>query len=119
MEKFAGYGFNKSHSAAYALLSYQTAWLKAHEPASYMAAVLSADMDHTDKVVGLLYDCRKEVGLKILPPHVNLSGDALAVGDDTTTRCALGAMRGVGEGAAEAIAGERGAGGEFASLEDF
>ena len=73
MEKFAGYGFNKSHSAAYALLSYQTGWLKTHEPASYMAAVLSADMDHTDKVVGLLYDCRKEVGLTILPPHVNLS----------------------------------------------
>ena len=61
MEKFAGYGFNKSHSAAYALLSYQTGWLKTHDPASFMAAVLSADMDHTDKVVGMLYDCRKEV----------------------------------------------------------
>ena len=84
MEKFAGYGFNKSHSAAYALLSYQTGWLKTHEPASYMAAVLSADMDHTDKVVGMLYDCRKEVGLTILPPHVNLSSYEFAVVDDKT-----------------------------------
>ena len=58
MEKFAGYGFNKSHSAAYALLSYQTAYLKAHYPAAFMAAVLSADMDHTDKVVTLIRDCR-------------------------------------------------------------
>ena len=59
MEKFAGYGFNKSHSAAYALLSYQTAWLKAHYPAEFMAAVLSADMDNTDKVVGLIEDCHR------------------------------------------------------------
>ena len=101
MEKFAGYGFNKSHSAAYALLSYQTGWLKAHEPASFMAAVLSADMDHTDKVVGLLYDCRKEVGLTILPPHVNLSGYEFAVVDDKTIRYGLGAIKGVGEGAVE------------------
>jgi DNA polymerase-3 subunit alpha len=119
MEKFAGYGFNKSHSAAYALLSYQTGWLKAHEPASYMAAVLSADMDHTDKVVGLLYDCRKEVGLTILPPHVNLSSYAFAVVDDRTIRYGLGAIKGVGEGAVEAIVGERRANGDFGSLEDF
>jgi DNA polymerase-3 subunit alpha len=119
MEKFAGYGFNKSHSAAYALLSYQTGWLKAHEPASYMAAVLSADMDHTDKVVGLLYDCRKEVGLTILPPHVNLSGYAFAVVDDRTIRYGLGAIKGVGEGAVEAIVGERRANGDYASLEDL
>ena len=99
MEKFAGYGFNKSHSAAYALLSYQTGWLKAHEPASFMAAVLSADMDHTDKVVSLLYDCRKEVGLTILPPHVNLSSYEFAVVDDKTLRYGLGAIKGVGEGA--------------------
>ena len=59
MEKFAGYGFNKSHSAAYALLSYQTAWLKAHYPAAFMAAVLSADMDHTDKVVTLIDECAR------------------------------------------------------------
>jgi DNA polymerase-3 subunit alpha len=119
MEKFAGYGFNKSHSAAYALLSYQTGWLKAHEPASFMAAVLSADMDHTDKVVSLLYDCRKEVGLTVLPPHVNLSSYAFAVVDDKTIRYGLGAIKGVGEGAVEAIVSERRARGDFASLEDL
>jgi DNA polymerase-3 subunit alpha len=119
MEKFAGYGFNKSHSAAYALLSYQTGWLKAHEPASYMAAVLSADMDHTDKVVGMLYDCRKEVGLSILPPHVNLSSYEFAVVDDKTIRYGLGAIKGVGEGAVQAIVNERRANGEFQSLEDL
>jgi DNA polymerase-3 subunit alpha len=119
MEKFAGYGFNKSHSAAYALLSYQTGWLKAHEPASYMAAVLSADMDHTDKVVGLLYDCRKEVGLTILPPHVNLSSYEFAVVDEKTLRYGLGAIKGVGEGAVQAIVNERRANGDFASLEDL
>jgi DNA polymerase-3 subunit alpha len=119
MEKFAGYGFNKSHSAAYALLSYQTGWLKAHEPASFMAAVLSADMDHTDKVVGMLYDCRKEVGLTILPPHVNLSAYEFAVVDDKTIRYGLGAIKGVGEGAVQAIVNERKANGDFASLEDL
>jgi DNA polymerase-3 subunit alpha len=119
MEKFAGYGFNKSHSAAYALLSYQTGWLKQHEPASFMAAVLSADMDHTDKVVGLLYDCRKEVGLTVLPPHVNLSGYEFAVVDDKTIRYGLGAIKGVGEGAVAAIVNERRANGDYASLEDL
>ena len=119
MEKFAGYGFNKSHSAAYALLSYQTGWLKTHEAASYMAAVLSADMDHTDKVVGMLYDCRKEVGLTILPPHVNLSSYEFAVVDDKTIRYGLGAIKGVGQGAVEAIVGERAAHGDYASLEDL
>ncbi len=119
MEKFAGYGFNKSHSAAYALLSYQTGWLKAHEPASFMAAVLSADMDHTDKVVSLLYDCRKEVGLTILPPHVNLSSYEFAVVDDRTIRYGLGAIKGVGQGAVQAIVDERRAHGEFSSLEDL
>jgi DNA polymerase III subunit alpha len=119
MEKFAGYGFNKSHSAAYALLSYQTGWLKTHEAASYMAAVLSADMDHTDKVVGLLYDCRKEVGLAILPPHVNLSGYEFAVVDEKTIRYGLGAIKGVGQGAVEAIVTERSRNGDYASLEDL
>ena len=101
------------------MLSYQTGWLKAHEPASYMAAVLSADMDHTDKVVGMLYDCRKEVGLTILPPHVNLSGYEFAVVDDKTIRYGLGAIKGVGEGAVEAIVNERRANGDYASLEDL
>ncbi len=72
MEKFAGYGFNKSHSAAYALVSYQTAWLKTHYPAEFMAAVLSSDMDHTDKVVTFLEECRS-MKLNILPPDINHS----------------------------------------------
>src|SRR5688572_27519711 len=84
-----------------------------------MAAVLSADMDHTDKEVGMLYDCRKEVGLTILPPHVNLSEYAFAVVDDQTIRYGLGAIKGVGEGAVEAIVGERRANGDYASLEDL
>ena len=78
MEKFAGYGFNKSHSAAYALLSYQTAYLKAHYPAEFMAAVLSADMDHTDKVVTLIDECA-DMGLAVLPPDVNASRYEFAV----------------------------------------
>ena len=72
MEKFAGYGFNKSHSAAYALLAYQTAWLKAHYPAAFMAAVLSSDMDNTDKVVRFLEDV-SSMGLQNYPPNINLS----------------------------------------------
>lgn len=70
VEKFAGYGFNKSHSAAYALVSYQTLWLKAHYPAEFMAAVMTADMDNTEKVVGLVDECWR-MGLKILPPDIN------------------------------------------------
>ncbi|MCB1624497.1 MAG: DNA polymerase III subunit alpha, partial [Pseudomonadales bacterium] len=119
MEKFAGYGFNKSHSAAYALLSYQTAWLKTHYPAAYMAAVLSADMDHTDKVVTLIDDCKGTLGLEVQPPHVNASQHEFTVADDTTIRYGLGAIKGVGRGAVEVIVTEREARGEFTSLEDF
>ena len=72
IEKFAGYGFNKSHSAAYAVLAYQTAWLKAHYPAAFMAAVLSSDMEHTDKVVTLIDEC-EGIGLEVLPPDINHS----------------------------------------------
>ncbi len=118
MEKFAGYGFNKSHSAAYALLTYQTAYLKAHFPAAFMAAVLSADMDHTDKVVTLIKECA-DMGLHVRPPDVNHSLYEFAVGDDKTIRYGLGAVRGVGQGAVEAIIGEREARGRFASLEDL
>ena len=118
MEKFAGYGFNKSHSAAYALLSYQTAYLKAHYPAAFMAAVLSADMDHTDKVVTLIQECA-EIGLVVKPPDVNKSRYEFAVGDDRTIRYGLGAVRGVGQGAVEAIIAEREARGPFQSLEDL
>jgi len=118
MEKFAGYGFNKSHSAAYALLSYQTAYLKAHYPAAFMAAVLSADMDHTDKVVTLIEEC-KQLGLTVEPPRVNRSRYEFAVADERTILYGLGAIKGVGLGAIEALIAEREAHGEFASLEDL
>jgi DNA polymerase-3 subunit alpha len=118
MEKFAGYGFNKSHSAAYALLSYQTAYLKAHYPAAYMAAVLSADMDHTDKVVTLKDECDR-MGLTVLPPHVNASVHEFAVADARTIRYGLGAIKGVGHGVVEAIVAEREAHGPIQGLEDL
>ncbi len=116
MEKFAGYGFNKSHSAAYALLSFQTAYLKAHHPAAFMAAVLSADMDHTDKVVTLKDECDR-MGLSILAPDVNASGHSFEVADAHTVRYGLGAIKGVGQGVVEAIVAERSAHGAFTSLE--
>jgi len=118
MEKFAGYGFNKSHSAAYALLSYQTAWLKAHHPAAFMAAVLSSDMDKTDKVVTFIDEC-VSLGLAVLPPDVNESVYRFTVADDRTIRYGLGAVKGVGEGAVEALIAERERGGPFRSLADF
>jgi DNA polymerase-3 subunit alpha len=117
MEKFAGYGFNKSHSAAYALLSYQTAWLKAHYPAAFMAAVLSADMDHTDKVVTFIDECR-DMGLAIQPPNINSSDYAFKVADDATILYGLGAIKGVGAAAVEEIVSRRG-GGEYVDLFDF
>ena len=118
MEKFAGYGFNKSHSAAYALLSYQTAYLKAHYPAAFMAAVLSADMDHTDKVVTLKDEC-DQMGLRVLPPDINQSDYAFAVANQRTIRYGLGAIKGVGEAAVAAITAERAAHGPIRSLEDL
>jgi DNA polymerase III subunit alpha len=118
MEKFAGYGFNKSHSAAYAMLSYQTAYLKAHYPAAFMAAVMSADMDRTDKVVTLIDDCAL-VGLKVLPPDVNASTHAFAVADAATIRYGLGAIKGVGRTAVDALVEERTLRGPYLSLEDL
>jgi|HubBroStandDraft_1064217.scaffolds.fasta_scaffold01502_9 DNA polymerase-3 subunit alpha len=118
MEKFAGYGFNKSHSAAYALLSYQTAYLKAHHPAQFMAAVLSADMDHTDKVVTLIKEC-SDLGLTVLPPDVNASVYEFTACGADRIRYGLGAVRGVGRGAVEGLIAERSARGRFASLEDL
>jgi DNA polymerase-3 subunit alpha len=118
MEKFAGYGFNKSHSAAYAMVSYQTAWLKAHYPAPFMAAVLSADMDNTDKVVTLIEDAR-ETGLEVDPPKVNACQYKFAVKDDNAIFYGLGAIKGVGEGAIEGIINSRLADGPFRDLFDF
>ncbi|MBN8262279.1 MAG: DNA polymerase III subunit alpha [Xanthomonadales bacterium] len=118
MEKFAEYGFNKSHSAAYALVAYQTAWLKVHYPAEFMAAVLSSDMDNTDKVVGFLDEART-IGLAVLPPDVNASAYMFEATDPRTIRYGLGAVKGVGRGVCEAIVAARGDGGAFADLLDF
>ena len=118
IEKFAGYGFNKSHSVAYALLAYQTAWLKAHYPEAFMAAVLSCDMENTDKVVSFIDECAG-LGLEVQPPDVNESSFAFTVAGPGTIRYGLGAIKGVGEGAVEAIVGERGRGGTFRDLVDL
>jgi DNA polymerase III subunit alpha len=118
IEKFAGYGFNKSHSAAYALLSYQTAFLKTHHPAEFMAAVLSADMDHTDKIVTLKDEC-DQMGLLVLAPDINESVYPFTVSDANTIRYGLGAIKGVGQAAVESIVAERERGGRYASLEDL
>jgi DNA polymerase-3 subunit alpha len=118
MEKFAGYGFNKSHSAAYALVAYQTAWLKAHYPAAFMAAVMSSDMDNTDKVVTFIDECA-HMKLKVLPPSVNLSIYAFAVHDDETIIYGLGAIKGVGESAIDCITEERSAHGSYKDLFAF
>ncbi|KFN49638.1 DNA polymerase III subunit alpha [Arenimonas composti] len=118
MEKFADYGFNKSHSAAYALVAYQTAWLKAHYPAEFMAATLTSDMDNTDKVVTFLEEAR-EIGLTVLPPDVNASDHAFVALDAKTIRYGLGAVKGVGFGACDAIVRARLAGGEYRDLLDF
>jgi len=118
MEKFAGYGFNKSHAAAYALVSYQTAWLKAHYPAEFMAATISSDMDNTDKVVTFLDESRA-IGLKVLPPDVDASNFMFVAVEPKVIRYGLGAIKGVGQGACEAIADERAHGGPYKDLADF
>ncbi|MDT8384301.1 MAG: DNA polymerase III subunit alpha [Gammaproteobacteria bacterium] len=118
MEKFAGYGFNKSHSAAYALVSYQTAWLKTHYPAAFMAAVMSADMDNTDKVVTLIEDAR-EMKLEVVSPNVNACHYKFTVKDDRAIFYGLGAVKGVGEGAIEGIIISRAQDGPFRDLFDF
>ncbi|GAA6131944.1 DNA polymerase III subunit alpha [Halopseudomonas sabulinigri] len=118
VEKFAGYGFNKSHSAAYGLVSYQTAWLKAHYPAPFMAAVLSADMHNTDKVVTLIEECRS-MKLRIQPPNVNVSEYKFTVDEAGDVVYGLGAIKGVGEGPVETIVQTRAQGEPFVDLFDF
>ncbi|WP_083218437.1 DNA polymerase III subunit alpha [Candidatus Thiodiazotropha endoloripes] len=118
MEKFAGYGFNKSHSAAYALVSYQTMWLKAHYPAAFMAAVCSADMDNTDKVVPLIEECRR-MQLKVEAPQVNLSHYKFTAIDEQTVVYGLGAIKGVGESAIESVIQERESHGVFEDIFEF
>ncbi|CAN5379704.1 DNA polymerase III subunit alpha [soil metagenome] len=129
MEMFAAYGFNKSHSGAYAMVSYQTAWLKAHYPAAFMAAVLSSDMDNTDKVITLLEDARG-LGLEILPPDINSSFYRFTVAASPAEladekciplllRYGLGAIKGVGEAAIESVIAYRQQHGKFHNLFEF
>ena len=118
METFAGYGFNKSHSAAYALIAYQTAWLKAHYPAAFMAAVLSADMDTTDKIGDLIGECRK-MGMEILPPDINHSSHAFKMTDEHSISYGLGAIKGIGNAAIDYIEEDRAENGPYESLGDF
>lgn len=118
VEKFAGYGFNKSHSAAYALVSYQTLWLKTHFPAEFMAAVMTADMDNTEKVVGLVDECIR-MGLKVLPPDINSGLYRFNVDETGAIVYGIGAIKGVGEGPIEAIQEAREKGGYFKDLFDF
>ena len=117
MEKFAGYGFNKSHSAAYALLAYQTGWLKTHYPAEFMAATISSDMDKTDKVVTFIDECRS-MNLELLPPDVNHGMFQFSVDDKGSVLYGLGAIKGLGEGPIEAIITARECG-EFKNIFDF
>ncbi|MGF1774144.1 DNA polymerase III subunit alpha [Vibrio wakamikoensis] len=118
VEKFAGYGFNKSHSAAYALVSYQTLWLKKHYPAEFMAAVMTADMDNTEKVVGLVDECFR-MKLKVLPPDINAGLFRFNVNDEGAIVYGIGAIKGVGEGPIDAIIEARNKDGYFRDLFDF
>ncbi|MCU0225212.1 MAG: DNA polymerase III subunit alpha [Acidobacteria bacterium] len=117
MQHFAGYGFNKSHSAAYALVAYQTAYLKAHEPVAFMAALLTTEKDNTEKLVEYLGECR-EMGIPVLPPDVNRSGRYFEV-EGNAVRFGMAAVRGVGEGTVDAILEARGRLGSFSSLDEL
>ncbi|KAF1022690.1 MAG: DNA polymerase III subunit alpha [Acinetobacter bereziniae] len=118
MEKFAGYGFNKSHAAAYALVAYQTAWLKAHYPSEFMAAVMSSEMQNTDNIVFLIDDCRIN-NLVVLPPSVNMSFYQFYASDATTIIYGLGAIKGVGEQAMQSVIDSRQQDGPYKDLFDF
>ena len=118
MEKFAGYGFNKSHAAAYALIAYQTAWLKAYYPAEFMAAVLTSEMQNTDSVVFLIDDCRSNQ-LEVVPPSINMSFYKFHASDEKTIVYGLGAIKGVGEQAMQSVIDSRVQDGPYTDLFDF
>ena len=115
MEHFAGYGFNKSHSAAYALIAYQTAWLKARHPAHFLAAVLTTDMDHTDKLVIVKEDC-KQLGIELQGPDINRSRGEFMVSGEREISYGLGAIKGVGRAAVDQLVDERERNGPFTHL---
>ena len=118
IEPFAGYGFNKSHSACYSFIAYQTAYMKAHYPVAFMAALLSSDAENTDRVVIEINEC-EEMGIKVLPPDINESRSNFTASDDKTIRFGLCAIKGIGENAVREIISVREAGGKFKSIEDF
>ncbi|HEX9579912.1 MAG TPA: DNA polymerase III subunit alpha [Gemmatimonadales bacterium] len=118
IETFGRYGFPKAHAVAYSILSFQTAWFKAHHPAEFMAALLSSEIGNSDKVVAYIAEAR-ELGLHVLPPSVNQSGWKFTVTGDSEIRFGLGAIRNVGRGAIESILAGRAAGGPYSSLADF
>jgi DNA polymerase-3 subunit alpha len=118
VEKFAGYGFNKSHSAAYALVSYQTAWLKTHHPAAFLAAVMSSELTNTDKIVVLIEEARR-MGLTVKLPDVNEGSYAFTVNGDGDIVYGLGAIKGLGEGPIESLLAAREQSGAFRDLFDF
>lgn len=118
VEKFAGYGFNKSHSAAYALVSYQTLWLKAHYPAEFMAAVMTSEMHNTEKIVGLYDECLR-MNLKVLPPDINRGKYHFSVNDQGEIVYGIGAIKGVGEGPIEELITARQQNGVFKDLFDL
>ncbi|HEY1759531.1 MAG TPA: DNA polymerase III subunit alpha [Bryobacteraceae bacterium] len=121
MAKFAGYGFNKSHSAAYSYLAFIVAYLKAHYPLEFMSAVLTSETGNTDKVVKYIYECR-EMGIKVLAPDVNTSEftfTPVTTGDAQGIRFGLGAIKNVGQAAVESIVNARAERGPFGSLYDF
>jgi DNA polymerase-3 subunit alpha len=118
MAYFAGYGFNKSHSTGYALVAYQTGYLKAHYPAEFMAATLSSEMSNSDRVVVLIEECRR-LGLEVAPPDLNESEEKFTVTSSGVTRFGLGAVKNVGHSAIQAVIEARQAGEPFESLSDF
>ncbi|NLY40746.1 MAG: DNA polymerase III subunit alpha [Desulfovibrionales bacterium] len=117
MEKFAGYGFNKSHSAAYALISYQTAYVKAHFPSEFMAAMITSEVSNSDKILAHVSACR-DIGIEILPPDINKSFYEFTV-ESEAIRYGLSGIKGVGEGAVKSLEEERAQNGEFSSLLDL
>jgi DNA polymerase-3 subunit alpha len=119
MEKFAGYGFNKSHAAAYSLLAYHTGWLKVHYTAEFFCANMTVEMDNTDKLKALFEDACKNFGLEFEPPDVNRGGYRFEPVSDTVIRYGLGAVKGTGQLAVEAVVRAREQGGPFTSLFDF
>ncbi len=117
IEPFAGYGFNKSHSVAYALLAYKTGFLKTHHPVSFMAAMLTSEMASKDRVGQYIHECR-QMDIEVLPPDINLSEWSFTVGDDSI-RFGLGAIKGLGDGAIESVLNVRRQQSAFSDLPDF